>query len=250
MIQASKVAVHRGGKQILHDIDLCAPDHHMLGIVGPNGSGKSTLLLALYRAIRAQGEVLIDATPLSSLRRKEIAARIAIVAQERDTALALNVYDCVALGRLARKSVMNYGDQADQELISAALAKLHLTHLAYRPMSELSGGEKQRVLIARAIVQQASHLFLDEPTNHLDMHYQYELLALVRSLECSTIVVLHDLNLAARFCDHIVVLDQGEVAASGTPEQVLRPEILEPIYRMRITSMSHNGKPFLVFDPL
>jgi iron complex transport system ATP-binding protein len=118
---------------------------------------------------------------------------------------------------------------------------------ADRAFASLSGGEKQRTLIARAIAQQADHLLLDEPTNHLDIHYQHEVLRLVRAMSVTTVVVLHDLNLAARYCDTLVLLDQGRVVASGAIDQVLRPEVLEPVYRVGVRVVDDDGCPQLIF---
>ena len=154
----------------------------------------------------------------------------------------------MALGRLASRSLLHYGDRSDQELVEAALARVELTELADRLVTELSGGERQRALIARAIAQQADHLLLDEPTNHLDLRHQFALLDLVRTLGCTTVIVLHDLNLAARCCDHILLLDAGHVVVSGPPDDVLRPEIFEPVYRFRVHRIDYRGRLHLIFD--
>ena len=249
MIEAPDVTIARGGRVICHRIGMSAHPGQVVGIVGPNGSGKTTLLLALNRALRvAGGRVLIESRDISSMPRRIIARHLAVVAQETEAALPLSVRDTVALGRLASRSLLHYGDRSDQELVEAALARVELTELADRLVTELSGGERQRALIARAIAQQADHLLLDEPTNHLDLRHQFALLDLVRTLGCTTVIVLHDLNLAARCCDHILLLDAGHVVASGPPDDVLRPEILEPVYRLRVHRIDYRGRPHLIFD--
>ena len=250
MIQAEQLSVVRGDREVLAGAHLVAEPGEVVGVVGPNGSGKTTLLLALNRALRASGgTVVIDGDDLSRLPRREIARRVAVVAQDSDASLPLTVRDAVGLGRLASRSLLAYGDAADRLLVRDALEQVQATHLADRLVTQLSGGERQRVLVARAIAQQASHLLLDEPTNHLDLHHQFALLSLVAGLQCTVVMVLHDLNLAARYCHRLLVVHQGQIAATGTPEEVLIPEILEPIYRIAVSSFEHEGRRQLVFAP-
>lgn len=250
MIQAEQLSVVRGDREVLAGAHLVAEPGEVVGVVGPNGSGKTTLLLALNRALHASGgTVVIDGDDLSRLPRREIARRVAVVAQDSDASLPLTVRDAVGLGRLASRSLLAYGDAADRLLVRDALEQVQATHLADRLVTQLSGGERQRVLVARAIAQQASHLLLDEPTNHLDLHHQFALLSLVAGLQCTVVMVLHDLNLAARYCHRLLVVHQGRIAATGTPEEVLIPEILEPIYRIAVSSFEHEGRRQLVFAP-
>ncbi|MGO2111514.1 MAG: ABC transporter ATP-binding protein, partial [Pseudoclavibacter sp.] len=140
--------------------------------------------------------------------------------------------------------------EADEIAAADAMARAGVTDLAHRTIDDLSGGERQRVLIARALAQEASHLLLDEPTNHLDVRYQHEILSLVRELPLTTIVVLHDLNLAARYCDVLVLLERGRVVASGAPDEVLTPETLQPVYGIDVRRLDLDGVPQLVFAPL
>lgn len=250
MIEVDQLSVVRGGREVLVGADLVAREGEVVGVVGPNGSGKTTLLLALNRALRAsEGTVVIDGDDLSRLPRREIARRVAVVAQDSDASLPLTVRDAVGLGRLASRSLLTYGDAGDRILIRDALTRVKAWHLADRLVTQLSGGERQRVLVARAMVQQASHLLLDEPTNHLDLHHQFALLSLVTGLPCVVVMVLHDLNLAARFCQRIVLVNEGRIEAVGTPDEVLVPEILEPVYRIRVDGFDHEGRRQLVFAP-
>ncbi|MDO5092800.1 MAG: ABC transporter ATP-binding protein [Propionibacteriaceae bacterium] len=250
MIQAEQLSVVRGDREVLAGAHLVAEPGEVVGVVGPNGSGKTTLLLALNRALRASGgTVVIDGDDLSRLPRREIARRVAVVAQDTDASLPLTVRDAVALGRLASRSLLAYGDASDRGLVRDALEQVQAVHLADRLVTQLSGGERQRVLVARAIAQRASHLLLDEPTNHLDLHHQFALLSLVTGLNCTVVMVLHDLNLAARYCQRLLLVHQGRIAATGTPEEVLTPEILEPIYRITVSSFEHEGRRQLVFAP-
>lgn len=250
MIQAEHVTIDRGGRTICHDVDLTVGPGEVVGIVGPNGSGKTTFLLSLNRALAAAGgRVLIDGADIAGMTRRRIARQVAVVAQESETALPLSVRDSVALGRLASSSMLDYGDAGDTELVDAALTRVDLGGLADRLITRISGGERQRAMVARAIVQQATHLLLDEPTNHLDLHHQFSLLELVRELDCTTVIVLHDLNLAARFCDRVALLADGRVVAAGTPGEVLTPERIAPIYHLHVERIDHRGRPCLLFDP-
>ena len=250
MILAEQLSVARGGRVVLEGAHLAAEPGEVVGVVGPNGSGKTTLLLALNRALRASGgTVVIDGDDLSRLPRREIARRVAVVAQDSETALPLRVRDAVALGRIASRNLLSYGDASDRVLINDALRQVEATHLADRLITQLSGGERQRVLVARAIAQSAGHLLLDEPTNHLDLHHQFSLLGLVTGLGCAVVMVLHDLNLAARYCHHLILIDGGRVGSSGTPDEVLTPEILEPVYHLKVHRIEHDGRPHLIFTP-
>lgn len=249
MIEAQNLTIARGGRTICHQIGMVAHPGQIVGVVGPNGSGKTTFLLTLNRSLRlAGGTVSIDGDDLAGLPRREIARRVAVVAQENEPSLPLTVRDSVALGRVASSSMFSYGDDTNQAVVDEALARVELSELADRLVTQLSGGERQRCLVARAIAQQTSHLLLDEPTNHLDLRHQFALLNLVRRLDCTTVIVLHDLNLAAQYCDHIVLLDQGRVVASGQPDEVLTPEVLRPIYHIEVARIEHRGRPHLVFD--
>ncbi len=250
MIHVEQLSVARGGRIVLHGADLLADQGEVVGVVGPNGSGKTTLLLALNRALRAsEGTVVIDGDDLAGLPRREIARRVAVVAQDSDASLPLRVRDAVGLGRLASRSLFSYGNAADRSLIHDALAQVQALDLADRLVTQLSGGERQRILVARAIAQQASHLLLDEPTNHLDLHHQFSLLSLVTSLNCTVVMVLHDLNLAARYCQRLILVHQGRIVATGTPQEVLTPQVLEPIYQIGVSSFELDGRRQLVFAP-
>lgn len=250
MIEAHNLTLARGGRTVLTEVSLVAHDAQILGIVGPNGSGKTSLLMALWQALTPlSGSVLVDGLDLSKMSRRDIAAQISVVQQDQEPALPLPVRDSIALGRLASKSLRGYGDDTDQAIIEQALHQTNLTGLANRLMTQLSGGEQQRVLIARAITQQTPHLLLDEPTNHLDVRHQFALMRLIRDLGRTTVVVLHDLNLAARFCDQVALLSDGRLVATGAPEEVLHPNQLMPIYQVNIEVFEHRGRQHLVFDP-
>lgn len=248
MIEARGVTVRFGAVTAVDGVSLTVPDDGVLGLVGPNGSGKTTLLRTLYGAVTpTAGQVLLDGSPLTDLRRKEVARRIAVVAQEHtDTGTPMSVAELVMLGRLPHQGFTAQVSASDRAVVGDALASVGLADLASREVAVLSGGERQRALIARALAQQTRHVLLDEPTNHLDVRFQHEVLELVSGLPGAA-VVLHDLNLAARYCDQTVVLDHGRVVASGSPEEVLTPEILEPVYGVRVKRVDLDGEMHLLF---
>lgn len=248
MIEAHEVTVKFGAVTAVDAVSLTVPDEGVLGLVGPNGSGKTTMLRTLYGAVTpTSGRVLLDGSPLPDLRRRDIATEITVVTQEHaDGGTPVSVAELVMLGRLPHQGFTAQATSTDRRIVVDALESVGLTDLASRDVAVLSGGERQRALIARALAQQTRHVLLDEPTNHLDVRFQQEVLELVSGLPGAA-VVLHDLNLAARYCDRIVVLDGGRVVASGTPSEVLTPEILEPVYGVRVKRVELDGEMHLLF---
>lgn len=251
MIHASGVGYRYGRQDILAGVDLTAHPGQVVGLIGPNGSGKTTLLRTLHASLRPQeGAVLLDGRPLADLSARQVAREVAVVVQEHGGELPLLVADMVLLGRTPHRTGLGRHRAEDHRLAAQALVRVGASHLADRPFVGLSGGEKQRVLIARALAQQATHLLLDEPTNHLDIRYQHEVLHLVRGLEATVVVVLHDLNLAAVYCDHLVLLHRGRVVAAGTPREVLTPAVLEPVYEVGVRRVDLDDGVHLAFRPL
>ena len=238
MIAADGVSHSFGGTEVLSAVSLSAHPGEVVGLIGPNGSGKTTLLRALYRALVPDaGAVLVDEVPVGAYRPRDLARSVSVVTQESQGELPLTVVDTVTLGRSPHLSPLQRVSGDDLAIVSDALRRVGAAHLADRDLAELSGGERQRVLIARALAQQATHLLMDEPTNHLDIHFQHEILGLVRDLGVTTVVVLHDLNLAARYCDRLVLLSRGQVVVAGAVDDVLDPGVLEPVYGIRVESV-------------
>ena len=240
------VSVAVGGRTIVSGIELGVGDGEFAGLLGPNGSGKSTILKTIYRVNRpVGGQVLLDGRDLLALPARDAARRIAVVAQESAIEFALTAWEMAALGRVPHKRGFDRDSPEDREIVAAALERVGAAHLAARSFHQLSGGEKQRVLIARAIAQQADHLLLDEPTNHLDIHYQIEVLELVRGLGVTVLAALHDLSLAALYCDSIHLLSHGRVIDHGPPRAVITAPAIASVYGADVVIVPHpdTGAP-------
>ena len=244
------------GRLVVDHVDATPPRGALTGLLGPNGAGKSSLLRLVAGVTAADsGGVRLDGEDLLALARRERARRVALVEQDVPLTVPLTVRAAVALGRTPYASRWGGLSGEDRAAVEDALRRTEVTDLAERLLTTLSGGERQRVHLARALAQDPDLLLLDEPTNHLDVHAQLDVLGIVRRLTrhgVTVVAALHDLTLAASWCDHLVLLDGGRVAAAGTPEDVLRPEVLEPVYRVRCHVVPHpvHGRPVLTFSPL
>lgn len=222
-----------GGTEILHGIDFTAGDRSLVGVIGPNGSGKSTLLKCIYRVLKpSEGAVFVDGQPLSEYRVRDSAKKIAVLAQHNFYNFEFTVQDVVLMGRAPHKRALERDSATDFKIVHEAMERVGVAPLRDRLFSTLSGGEQQRVLLARALAQQTPCLILDEPTNHLDIKYQLELLDLVRSLDRTVIAAIHDLNIAAMYCDTIFVMQSGRIVASGAPRDVLTRSLIRSVYEV------------------
>ncbi|MFI6286593.1 ABC transporter ATP-binding protein [Streptomyces sp. NPDC051018] len=240
------------GHALLTGIDLDAHPGETVGLVGPNGSGKTTLLRCVYGTLRpTAGRILLDGDDLVTLGPKARARRVATVPQESPAEFELTVRETVRMGRAPYKRFWEADTAEDTALTDEALARLGIAGLGDRAFPSLSGGERQRALVARALVQRPALLVLDEPTNHLDIRYQLEILGLIRALGTTSLLALHDLNLAAYFCDRVHVLNAGTVVASGAPGDVLTSELLAEVYRVRADVTVHpaTGAPSITYLP-
>ncbi|MGU3306786.1 ABC transporter ATP-binding protein [Pseudomonas sp. M5A4_2d] len=230
----------------LHDASLQVGAGEFVGLIGPNGSGKTSLLRCAYRFSKPQhGDVLLEHQQVWKQRAKWCAQRIAVVLQEFPDAFGLRVDEVVAMGRTPHKGLFDSNTLHDLELIRQALASVGMQNFEEHAFATLSGGEKQRVILARALAQQPQLLILDEPTNHLDPRYQLELLRLVKRLNIGTLASIHDLNLAAAFCDRLYVINHGRIVASGTPHEVLTAELLRDVFGVEALIDTHplSGYP-------
>jgi iron complex transport system ATP-binding protein len=252
-LRVDGVRVDLGGRVIVDGAEVVAEPGQVTGLIGPNGSGKSTLLRAVYRHLRPLvGAVHVGDDDVWTLTAREVARRVAAVPQETRAEFDIVVWDMVAMGRTPHKRLLSGARLDDEAIVAEALERVGAGHLAARHFATLSGGERQRVLVARALAQQTPVLVLDEPTNHLDIRHQHELLSLVRELGLTTLTALHDLNLAAAYCDHLHVLDAGRVVARGAPHEVLTAETLRAVFGVHaeVTTHDRTGRPHLVFFPL
>lgn len=239
-LKIDAVAVDLSGRRIVSEVTLGVGEGEVVGLIGPNGSGKSTLLRTVYRMLRpVAGWVSISGDDVWRLSARESARRTAVVVQEPTVEFDFLVREIVAMGRLPHKGALERDNRTDDEIVDDALERVEIARLAHRSFVTLSGGEKQRCLVARALVQQPQLLVMDEPTNHLDIRYQLDILELVRGLGVTTLVTLHDLNLAAHYCGRLYLLDQGRIVATGSPTEVLTPEHIDPVFGVESICTTH-----------
>ncbi|NRQ39564.1 ABC transporter ATP-binding protein [Nonomuraea sp. NN258] len=245
------VRVSLDGREIVRGAGLEAAGGELVGLVGPNGCGKSTLLRSIYRALRpSAGLISVDGDELARLAPREAARRVAVVPQETAEELDFTVAEVVRMGRTPHKRALDRTTADDHRICAEALERTGMSHAAGHRFARLSGGEKQRVLIARALAQRSPVLLLDEPTSHLDIRHQLEVLHLVRELDVTTLAVIHDLNQAAAFCDRVYVMRDGRILAGGPPAEVLTPELIGEVFGVRAQQVRLNGHLGFVFDRL
>lgn len=218
-------------KEILKNISFDVPKGSFIGIIGPNGSGKSTLLKNIYRLYKpCSGEILLDDKNLFKMKNRDCAKEIAVLAQESNSQFDFTVEQVVKMGRYPYKSIFEDYSKEDLKMVYNMLKKVGLDNHKDKSFSNLSGGEKQRALIARALVQNTDFLILDEPTNHLDIGYQIQLMDLVKSLNITTLSAIHDMNLASMYCDYLIVMKDGKIITCGTVKEVLTKEMLKEVF--------------------
>lgn len=220
-----------GHKPILQDINLTLGGHSFVGLLGPNGSGKSTLLKHLYGVNEIQqGSIYVGQRTLQSIPLRERAQCIAVMTQFHRLDFDFSVMEITLMGRTPYKRGFDQDDPVDYEKARTALVQVGMWEQRERSFNSLSGGEQQRVMLARVLVQEPQYIILDEPTNHLDITYQLELLKIVKSLQVGVVAALHDLNLAAQFCDTLCLLKEGHIVATGTPTDVLTEQRIYDVY--------------------
>ncbi|SET22687.1 ABC transporter ATP-binding protein [Oceanicella actignis] len=252
-LRAEEISVGYPGRTVLDAMSLDIPDGKVTAIVGPNACGKSTLLRALARLIPTQGgRVMLDGRPIEKQRSRQVARRLAILPQSPAAPEGLTVLDLVRRGRTPHQSVLRQWSRADAEAVERALSLAGLEGLSSRMLDTLSGGQRQRAWIAMALAQDPELLLLDEPTTYLDLPRQIELLALIRQLNrdagLTVAMVLHDVNLAARFADHIVALKDGKVRRQGPPAEVVTAETMQEVFSLPCTVIRDpvHGRPHVI----
>ncbi|WP_232695937.1 ABC transporter ATP-binding protein [Brevibacillus daliensis] len=245
-----------GAKQILHQLSLDVQSGDWIGIIGPNGSGKSTLLSLMSRAqAPSRGEIFLQGRAINSYKRKELSRHMAVLQQEALPPVSYTVREVVEMGRFPYQSFWGLEKEDSQVFIDGIMERLQLEDLHDRPMDQLSGGQRQRVALAKLMAQSPDIVLLDEPTTYLDIHYQVQFMEMVRSWQndcgLTVISVLHDLNLAALYCNRLVVLEDGKLVAEGSPDEIMTQEQLEDVFQVNTVIVEHPEieRPQILVSP-
>lgn len=231
LIEVSDLCWRVDGKLVLDKINFSINEGNFVGLLGPNGAGKSSLMRCFYGANKPQGgSIEYEQQDLLKLHPKKRAREIAVILQEHSPFLALKVEEIVTLGLTPHKGLFERETKQDKALIESTLVKLDLHEMRHETYAHLSGGEKQRVMLAKAIVQNPKLLIMDEPTNHLDVHYQIELLTLVKKLGKTVLASFHDLNLAMAYCDYLLIIDHGKINILGSPSDIMSEDLVSSVF--------------------
>ncbi|MEG1483609.1 ABC transporter ATP-binding protein [Clostridium sp.] len=232
-LNAEKLNVELDGKPIVKDVSINIGKNEFVGIIGPNGSGKSTLLKTIYRIYKPKSGVMyLNGKDLLSMSPKNVAKELGVLGQFNNISFNIKVKDIVLMGRTPHKSFLEGDSLDDYKIVQDSLEKVNMLEYYDRSFSTLSGGEKQRVLLARVLAQKVDLLILDEPTNHLDIKHQLQILNVVKSLDITVVLALHDLNLATAYCDKLYVMHNGNIVSSGKPEEILTKELIKDVYEV------------------
>lgn len=249
-ISINHVSAGYGKKQVLKDVSISFESGKLTGIIGPNGCGKSTLLKCIYRVLPLwRGEISVGEKLISSMSYKESAKRTAVLSQHHGAGFDFTVEEVVLLGRTPYKGITEGNSLEDKEIARRAMAETGVLSMAERHFSMLSGGEQQRAMLARALTQETPCLILDEPTNHLDITYQLQIMNLVSSQHLTVVAAIHDLNIAAMYCDKLVAMKDGEIRAVGTPKEILTPERIWELYHVKAEVFPRkDGRVAVIFE--
>lgn len=242
-ILAKAVKVFMGKKEILKGMNIDVHDKEFIGIIGPNGSGKSTFLKCVYRVQKpTSGLICLNGKMLDEMTYRESALQLAVVAQHNFYSFDFDVLQVVLMGRSPHKKIMDGDNATDYKIARQALKTVGLEGLENRSFITLSGGEQQRVILARALTQEAECMVLDEPTNHLDIKYQLQIMDIVKSLDLTVIAAIHDLNIAAMYCDRIVAVKDGRIVGCDTPINLLTEKFIYDLYEVKAkVEIGDNG---------
>ncbi len=249
-ISINHVSAGYGKKQVLKDVSISFESGKLTGIIGPNGCGKSTLLKCIYRVLPLwRGEISVGEKSISSMSYKESAKRTAVLSQHHGAGFDFTVEEVVLLGRTPYKGITEGNSLEDKEIARRAMAETGVLSMSERHFSMLSGGEQQRAMLARALTQETPCLILDEPTNHLDITYQLQIMNLVSSQHLTVVAAIHDLNIAAMYCDKLVAMKDGEIRAVGTPKEILTPERIWELYHVNAEVFPRkDGRVAVIFE--
>ncbi|MGP1584973.1 MAG: ABC transporter ATP-binding protein [Schwartzia sp. (in: firmicutes)] len=249
-IDVRDVSMSLGGKEILTHLNLSLKNKEFVGLIGPNGSGKSTFLKCVYRTLQPTGgAIFFDGAPMDTLSYRDSAQKLSVVAQHNVYSFDFAVLDIVLMGRAPYKKMLDRDDPEDYEIARRALATVGLAGFEKRNFATLSGGEQQRVILARALTQQTGCMILDEPTNHLDVKYQMEIMDIVKSLHLTVMAAIHDLNIAALYCDRLIALQKGRIVGEGAPETLLSADFIRRLYGVEaiVEKRPHSGRVYVVY---
>jgi len=250
MIEVHSISFRYHEAWVLQEVSFRVEKGEFVGVIGPNGSGKTTLLKLLYRLLAPQrGEILFELVPMKKMDRRDIAKRIAVVAQETQLLFPFSVLETVLMGRSPYLGRLLFESEKDLEIARKAMEWTKILPFSERPMDELSGGERKRVFIARALAQEPDVILLDEPTANLDIQHQIEFLNLILTLNrergLTIVMASHDMNIASEFCDRLILLRGGRIYQMGTPEEVVTKENIESVYGCEVWIDRHpvSGMP-------
>ncbi|MDO4261106.1 MAG: ABC transporter ATP-binding protein [Eubacteriales bacterium] len=245
-IEIEDLSCRIGKKLLLSHVSMSFEGRRIVGVIGPNGCGKTTLLRHIYRDIPVRGHVFLDGKDVSDYGRRIFAQKVAVMAQRLSQAdEGLTVGDLVRMGRYPYKGILEQYDEEDERIVREALEQTGLSEFKNRRLGTMSGGEAQRAMIAKCFVQQPGAIILDEPTNHLDVKYKLELMRLLKGFGGLVILTVHDLNLAADYCDYLYVMKDGEVRGEGEPEAVLTEALLGEVFEVPFRAVRSGGRVIL-----
>ena len=251
-LEIKDISYSINSKLIVDGVSLGIEEGTFVGLVGPNGCGKSTLLKNIYRTYQPDsGVVYIDGRSTQGMTNRELAHEMSVMQQENIVEFDMTVFDMAMLGRFAHQKMFGNDMQRERELVREALREVGMEGYEERSFLSLSGGEKQRTLVARALVQKAPMIILDEPTNHLDIGYQYQIMSILKKQGLTVFSSVHDLNVASCYCDRIVMMKAGKIVDVGTPEEMFVPDKIRFLFGVetQVTVNSVTKKPNIVFIP-
>jgi len=255
MLEVQNIAFSYDGVRVIDGVSFRVEDGEFVGVIGPNGSGKTTLLKLLSKVLGADsGNIKIKGKEISRISNKELARIIAVVPQESHVLFPFTVREIVLMGRYPHLGALAFEHREDFRIAEEMMRTTDVAQFADRLITEVSGGEKQRVIIARALAQEPAAMLLDEPTAFLDIKHQIDVHELLKALNekrrMTILCVSHDLNLAARYCKRLILLDRGRVAADGTPREVLTPENISRVFGVNVLVQQHphTGSPIVMPD--
>lgn len=247
-ISIKDLEVNIGNKKILKGITMDLLKNKSIGIIGPNGSGKSTLLKTIYRVLKpSAGAIYIDKKALNEYKVSETAKKMAVVAQHNEQNFDFSVFDMVLMGRSPHKNFFEGDTSEDIKIAKDSISKVGMEGFESRSYNSLSGGEKQRVILARALAQNTECIILDEPTNHLDIRYQIQFMEIANSLGITVVSAMHDLNLALTYCEYIFAIKDGKLYDYGKPQNIITEKLIEDLYKVKSNIINTNGTFYIKY---